>query len=382
MSIHTDKKKRRRVKKFRLDEISLVDKPAHAPARIAIMKREADTPDVIQKNRMALTTLTAGHAHSIILVQAHSESMAELRAGQTSFVDGHSHDWIMDDAGNIIIGDNDGHSHGLSALVKAADDVTNETLTEGILAADDQSTNQASVTKTAVGGTESITMTPEDKAAFEKAADDKLALETSRADLAEEIIKLSPSQRGHYDALDSDDGRSTFLKAEDKDAIVKNATDSDPVVFTDEDSGIVLRKSADPVTLALAKQNKQHREELAQERSLRKAEDLVKRSGDLLKNCTGTPSAKAALLGAIETIGDAELRKSVLEIVTAKDAGLQKAFETLGTSDDGNGNGADANAKLEALAKSYHKDHPNLTEAQAYTEALFTPEGQQLHSQL
>ena len=71
MSSHDEKKKLRRVVKFRLDEVSLVDRPAHAPARIAIMKRAVDTPTVepIQK-KMAMTSLTAGHAHAVIMVTA------------------------------------------------------------------------------------------------------------------------------------------------------------------------------------------------------------------------------------------------------------------------------------------------------------------------
>ena len=59
MSTH---KKKRRISKFRLDETSPVDKPAHTPARIVIMKRAVDT-DTVQK-RMALTTGTDGHAQA------------------------------------------------------------------------------------------------------------------------------------------------------------------------------------------------------------------------------------------------------------------------------------------------------------------------------
>ena len=104
MARHDGKTTRRRIKKLRIDETSVVDKAAHRPARIAIMKRAADTDAVeLQKNRMAMTGQTDGHSHTIVLVSAHAEHLGELKAGTTSFADGHVHDWIMTEAGNIMI---------------------------------------------------------------------------------------------------------------------------------------------------------------------------------------------------------------------------------------------------------------------------------------
>ena len=188
MSSHDEKKKLRRVKKFRLDEVSLVDKPAHTPARIAIMKRAVDTPPVepIQK-KLALTSLTAGHAHAVVMVHASADGLAELRAGQTSFVDGHSHDWVMDDAGNIIFADAEGHSHGLSVLITKADDgIDDDILAESLLASLAPAPEQASESA-ATGGTEIKKMTPEEKAAFEQAAQDKQNELTKRA--AEGVVR-------------------------------------------------------------------------------------------------------------------------------------------------------------------------------------------------
>lgn len=383
MSSHTTPKKRRRVKKFRLDETSLVDTPAHRPARIAIMKRAADIVDVkpIQKNRLAMSTYTAGHSHSLVLISAHSEGMAELKAGQTSFAEGHVHDWIMDDAGNILISDAEGHSHGLSALVKA-DDITNEKLAEGILASLASDDPQASDSADSLGDSGDIPMSKNEPKTPEtpEVTPEELAKVEQRAERAEQIVKLSPEQRAHYDGLKTD-GQTEFLKSEDKDAIVQNATEADPVEYT-SDNGDTFRKSDDSRLVKMARERDVERRELAEERALRKSEDLLKRGSELLKSCNGTPEAKAALLGAIEGIKDEAMRKSALEIVQAKDAGLQKAFDTLGTSDDGSGEGTDAETLIKGIAKGLIDADSTLSPERAFVAALDTPEGRKLHSQL
>jgi len=365
---------RRKLKKLRIDEISLVDTPAHGPATVAIMKRAADTVAVepVQK-KMALTSLTAGHAHSIIMVQGSSEGLAELRAGQTSYADGHMHDWIMDDAGNIILADAEGHSHGIAALVMKYD----ETLDEGELAALAQTDIPASSTKAADRGAETTNMTPEEKAAFEKAAADQLNIEKARADRAELIVKLSPSQRAHFDALPAE-GQDEFLKSEDKDAIVKNAESSDPVVHVDLD-GNEYRKSADPVVLRLVKSNDDLRKQaLAAEQTAKRA-GFEKRAGEELGHLTGELAAKADLLTAVDSL-PTEKRAPVLAILKSKDAGLAKAFEAVGTSDEGS-DAPSIDAQLDTLAKSIGEKNPELTPEQAYVKALTSPEGQALHAQ-
>ena len=374
------KPKRRRIDKFRLDETSVVDQPAQIPARIAIMKRKVDTPDVeIQKNRLAMTTLTAGHSHSIILMSAHSEGLAELKAGQTSFADGHTHDWIMDESGNFAISEADGHSHGINALLKAADDVTNETLTEDMLASLGQDPTPASTTKAAESGAETTIMSPEEQAAFEKEAKDQLNIEKARGDRAEQIVKLSPDQRSHYDALPEGE-QDEFLASDSKDSIVKNATDADPVVHTDLD-GNEFRKSTDATVLRLVKSNDELRKTAAKSEALSKRASFEKQASDELGHLTGDDSAKADLVEAVDSL-PLEKREAVLAILKSKDAGMQKAFETVGTSDSGGSEGFDAEAKINDIAKNLRTAQPNLSPEQAYVAALDTPEGRELHTQL
>ncbi len=355
--------KRRRVTKFRLDEISLVDKPAQGPARIAIMKRAVDTPTM--QKRAALTTSVAGHAHSLIT----SDSTSDLVAGQTSSEVsegaefGHSHSWIMAETGGIIVGEADGHTHELAQISKTVSD---------------ESVPTGSEEDNPVGNTRKDIMTKQDP----KTADDAVTQEqhdelTKRSERLEKIVKLSPVQRSHFDSLEGDE-QDNFLANEDKDAILKNLVDADPVVHTDLD-GNEIRKSEGPTVLRLAKQNDELRKNAAKSEAIAKCAEFVKRAGEELKHLTGETDAKANLLKAVATLPEDE-QEPVMAILKSKDAGMARAFETLGTSDSGEG--ADVNTKLDVLAKAYGEKHPDLTPEQAYTAALVTPEGRELHAQL
>lgn len=374
----SDKKKYRRVKKFRLDEVSLVDRPAHGPARIAIMKRAGDTPTVepIQK-KLAMTSLTAGHAHIVVMVQAHADSLAELRSGQTSFVDNHSHDWVMDDAGNIIFADAEGHSHGLSILITKADDsVSDDILAESLLAslvpAPEQASNAA-----ATGGAEIKKMTPEEKAAAEQVAQDQLNELTKSNARLEQIVKLSPDQREHFEKLEGDK-QDNFLADENKDNVLKNLADADPIVYTATD-GTEIRKSAGDHVLRLTKDNDELRKTSKKNDELAKRAGFEKLAAEELEHLTGDASAKADLLEGVDAL-PIEKREAVMAILKSKDAGMERAFTRV--SESGDGEGADVEAKLTALAKAHRESHKDLSPEQAYVAVLETPEGQELHAQL
>lgn len=382
MTRYDGKTTRRRLKKLRLSEISLVDTPAHGPATVAIMKRADDSAAVeLQKNRLAMTTLHNGHSHTIVLVSAHAEGMAELKAGQTSFADGHIHDWIMDDAGNILISDADAHSHGLSALVKAADSVSNEDLVESV-ASLDLNEHEADHNPAASAGDsneDTNVTTKNEKTADNAVTPEELQKAEQRAERFEQIVKLSPEQRAHFDALPSEK-QDEFLASENKDEIVKGAADENAVVYTSRD-GDEFRKSDDPRMVKAAQRADAAEERVEKAEQKAKRNELLKRASDELTHLNGEDEAKADLLGAIESL-PTEKQAAVLEIVKSKDAGLAKAFETVGTSDDGNGSGTDVGAKLDSLAKSHREKNPHLSPEQAYVAVLRTPEGAELHAQL
>lgn len=101
------------MRSFSLGEISAVDRPAQAHATVAIMKRD-NTELAKLEVSMALTTMTAGHSHLITM----GGGDYRRRAGSTDFTDGHSHPWLMDEAGNITVGHALGHNHGIEVVSK------------------------------------------------------------------------------------------------------------------------------------------------------------------------------------------------------------------------------------------------------------------------
>ena len=357
MSRYDGKTTRRRFKKLRIDEISVVDNPAHGPATIAIMKRaEAEE---LEKTRMAVTTLTAGHAHSIILLQADSERLAELKAGETSFSEGHSHKWVMDDAGNVIIADAEGHNHTLAIVVKDSE------LTPAEASAEGDSTDN------------NMTEKNENAAAEAEAVQKQLDELTQKNERLASVVSLSPEQRTHFDTLKGE-AADEFLKVEDKDALVKNEQSEDPVVYTNLD-GREFKKSADPVVLDLVKSNDELRKAAIANDLVAKRADLVKRANVELEHLTGEEVAKADLLGAVDGLS-VEKREAVMAILKSKDAGMAKAMEVIGTASTGNG--ASAHQQIEAIAKRLCDADSNLSKAKAYVAALDTPEGKALQSQL
>ncbi len=70
------------------------------------------------QKRIALTSPVNGHSHTL---STNLGDSGEAKRGSTSYVDGHSHDWIMDEAGNLELGHAMGHSHGIGAIVMKRD---------------------------------------------------------------------------------------------------------------------------------------------------------------------------------------------------------------------------------------------------------------------
>jgi hypothetical protein len=361
------KDKLRVMKDMDLREISLVDRPMQEPARVAILKRE-DSDDV--QKRIAVTSMTAGHAHSVLTANYQG---GENRIGQTSYVEGHVHDWIMDEAGNIFIADAAGHSHGIAVLTKNQ---------PGAPAAGEE-TNPAGTTKAAPSGAENTSMTPEQMAALQKAAEDgkaQIAELTAAVARAQATLALDPEQRAHFDTLKAaEQDQFLALTAEQRAGVVKNLRDANPVVFKSVD-GTEYRKSDDARLIKMARENDARAVELAREQSIRKQADLEKRAGEEFKTLGGDVVVKAALLGAVEGIADAGVRGKVLEALKAHDAGLGAAFTRVGTSTPAANVNKRAGERLDELAASYASTN-KCDLGKAYEAVIRTDEGRALYQE-
>lgn len=379
MSIPTRK---RILDEIDLDEISIVDSPMVEPARVAILKRRGDNGPLMSNfaKRVALTSMAAGHAHSVL---TSDHVGGEARIGTTSYVDGHAHDWITDEGGNIVIAEAAGHAHGIAVLMQKGAEELFKNLPEGSPLASllDQGVTPASATAADTDGTKGLNMTPEEKAAIEKkAAEEKKAeLLLKRAERAEQVVSFSPEQRNHFDALGAD-AQAEFLgkSADERSAIVKNAQDSDPIVYTATD-GRTFRKSADSNLLAEVQRGDRQEKVIADGVKLQKRAAIEKRAGEELKHLSGEGSAKADLLEAVETL-PAEKQAPVLAILKAQDAGMATAMTRIGATGDNASDEADPADQLETLAKKIAKDE-KIPYGDAFLKATDTPEGRELYRQ-
>ena len=347
---------------FTLNEISMVDSPAQEGARFLIMKRRGanDTQKKEGKDdlnkRAALTTEVADHTHTLYLGYKMEDGHDyEYEAGETSWQNRHDHPWIRDAEGNIVIGVADGHTHEVAVMSKQ--------------------------NKTPDNGDQTVIKDNNlNKPRGEDATVDKI--EKLRVQKLEDVISLDSPRRGYYDTLTEPSDQDYFLglASDDQERLIKAAGDPNPVVYTSVE-GIMYHKLDDPRLIVLAKKADADKKYYAE---IEKRSKLV----DLKKRATGYPFLPAnedivvAMLGAFDEIEDEELRKGAHECLKARNAALEKVFDTYGHTGIEGGDVIDMENPedtLDQLAREYaHKN--NVLFSKAYDAVLNTDEGQQLYA--
>ncbi len=128
MSVHPKRRRKKRLKKYFIDEIATVDFGSQETAKATLMKRrgEVEAPtgrrltlstdeitilkDDEGRTAILLTSEVDGHTHAVYL-------WGGALGGETSFgIDpdsdsSHDHPWVFDGSGGITVGANDGHTH-------------------------------------------------------------------------------------------------------------------------------------------------------------------------------------------------------------------------------------------------------------------------------
>ena len=363
---------KRIMRKLRIDEISGVDVPAQEGARALIIKRDARPGEPVDKSGLVnlVTGSANGHAHGIT-VRRYREGELNIwveHAQAEADDSGHSHSLMMTPEGAYAVVENAGHTHTLDSAALAA----------------------------AIVGTvnKEAEMTPEEKARLEK-----LEKQLARGS---KIIALAADLRTHFDGLADEALQDAFLakSADEQKAEVKKVADEaaaaeaarnaeDPVVHKTK-TGIEIRKSDGATMLAMAKeQDKKDAENAELRKTVKDLTDQTgkasyeKRAREELPDVPGSVEARAAMLKAIDGIEDEAHRKAALAALKSKGDGISKLFKSIGTADPGADDatgGDDPSDKLEALAKAYQKDHPELSYEQAEARVLETPEGSELYT--
>lgn len=410
MSDDPKRRKRRRMLKLRIDEISAVDAGAQAEIGEVLMKRRDDKgggrhrrlrrrsdesreafmarfmadkgmqeqfPDKAERKRAAedamakraaLTTAFDGHTHLIAL--DFGSGMAT--SGTTDFYSapdgsGHAHPWVMGEDGTITIGTADGHEHAVATVSKASDEGAADPSHTADSAGDDTAADEGSMT------------TKNEDQAADKAADDTLRKErdeaVAKAARFEAIAALPAEQRAHFDKLDAE-AQTEFLAADEKAraAALAKAADANPVIYTDAD-GQEYRKSDDARLVTLAKRADADRAAAAKAAALQQDASFAKRADEDLGHLPGESAVRKQLVKAV-TLGvdDETQREAIFTMLKAHDRGIAALTERHGTREPAP---TEADGRLEQLAKQYARDH-KVTFEKAYSEVISTPEGQQL----
>lgn len=360
--------RRRIMHKLSIDEISGVDRPAQEGAVSVIMKRNdaASKDPVSVEKRMVLTTSVQGHQHTL-------DDQDVMQSGSTGWVytgpgyeRGHSHPWVRNSAGKIIIGEVDGHTHDILEVSKAADpaeDTTNMTEQEA------------------------------------QALKDRLAKAEADAALQKALAALSDVEKAHYAGLD-DAGKAAFIaksaddrKAEvDAAAVAKKAGET--VVYKSRD-GMEFTSKHDPILVALAKKNDKLEAEIEKARTDAEQATFEKRANDELAHLPGDVKVRAALLKAVEGIKDEEVRKGALAAIKSKAPDVKAATKTVGTTAAKKAGEVEVEAEpgspdalvaikrhaedqLDELAKKHAEEH-KVPFVKAYQAVLATDEGKELY---
>lgn len=345
--------KRYRLNALKLDEISLVDKPAQEGARMVLFKRDngtdRDDAPVECSKRGMLTSATDGHSHLL-------DDEAPGGAGHTSWEgepNGHAHPFAIDAEGNVTIGESNGHTHDVAA-----------------------------VSKQHPSGDQPPLSTREENTMSQKTEKNEAArieeLEAENKTL-KALSEMTDAEKVHYRKLD-DASKAKFIakSADERKAVIKAADDEDPIVHTCSD-GTVFRKSDDPRLVAMAKRADEAETRAAKRDAELRAERLQKRAAEELGKLPQKDGGAAYVLKAIEDGDGTDAEKAAaMEMLKAANEAAAGNYNPVGTSNGGDDD-SDPLAKLDRMANK-RAEEKGITFAKAYEQVLLTEEGRALYT--
>lgn len=387
---------KRIMRKLRIDEISWVDRPAQQPALATILKRNENAPEEVEttsKNDTVdiLTSATDGHQHGIRV--SVDECGVYTYVAFATGTDGVAHDHVIviADDGTVTLSENHGHTHEIDqeAFRRL---IMRQTLhkDEGEAEGKDGEANTdlaAEKVEQVDGGSATVTV---DEGNTDVTKEEIAALE-ARANRAESVAALKADVREYFDALSVEDQDAFLAKsADDQGADIAKAAEATAVVYTDRQGREYTK--ADPARLVeLAKENDANAE-AAEKSAADAAEAELTKRAESLDFLPGDVDARKALLKSIDAIEDEGQRDAALSALKSKNVAAKSATETLGSAAGGEvtksteiGEGetvakADAEAKLDEMAKAYQAENAGTSYAKAYDEVLKTQNGAALYA--
>lgn len=150
--------------------------------------------------------------------------------------------------------------------------------------------------------------------------------------------EMSDAEREYMDELDDEDEKKKFrgMSSAERQKVMtkKRASDEELVV---EGQTILKSKVGDAqfaIFKAQADRLKKAEDDIAKERTARENAVLAKRATEELPHFGGEDSAKAAVLKAVDSIEDEDVRKSLTEMLKAGNAAIGAGFTKFGHKGD------------------------------------------------
>jgi hypothetical protein len=393
-------KKKQKMKKFRIDELSSVDRPAQPDAKAVIMKRKGKGKDYVEKEGdeteedlaksgsvEMVTTVEDDHAH-VLRFWPEDGDVSVSYAGSDGENE-HSHGAVTDAMGNVQIVMNAGHTH----------EVARETMVNAVMAmVTKQELDEDTLGKIQKAFPE-LTATPTQE---DIQMDEELKKSVERL---EAIVALPADHRAHFDAIEKAEDQDAFLakSAEERAEIVKpvekaeepkvEKSENPDAIYTAAD-GTVFTKSDDPRLVAAIIEKDSKDAEIAALKAEKADSELEKRAEVELANLPGTVKQRAELLKSVESIENQEHREAALKALKAGNSANEDVTKSLGTSESAKvektaaPQGAqlqksDSEVELDDLAKKEAVKlglDPVKDFAKAYQIVLATPEGKDLYN--
>lgn len=329
-------KKKQKMKKFRIDELSSVDRPAQQAAQALIMKRRGEEGDKVEKIGWitVVTSADSGHGHVLELYAGEDRNgHTDVAVGVGDDAEEHRHAWYIDDDGQIDIVMNAGHLHAVerdvvvNAVVAM---VQKQDLDEELLGKIQKNFPEIGIAATPTQ--EDIQMDEELKKANER-------LTT--------VVALSASHRAHFDTIEKAEDQDVFLaksaderellvapveKTEPKEEVVIEKNEDPNVVYTAAD-GTVFTKSDDPRLVAAIVGKDAGDAKIAALQLEKSDGEFEKRAEKELANLPGTVAQRAELLKSVEGIENPEHREAALKALKAGNSASEDVTKSLGTSE-------------------------------------------------
>jgi hypothetical protein len=345
--------------KFRIDELSGVDRPAQTGARAVIMKRDfsdkerqamADRGEALPDGSFPIANVSdlenAIHAIGRAKDPAKAKAHIIARAKSLGATDKLPQDWSVSKSQSDSTGD-----PNMSVIAKALG--LPETATEADIT--------AAITKA--------------KADAGKSADleKSVALLKAKADLTD-------AEKAHMKTMsdgDADDF-ATKSKADRAKAMEKAAAGDE--TFTASTGAVISKKAVGDGAYALLKSQdealKKMQGDLAIEKAERENAAFAKRAADELGHLSGPIEKKAALLKGIAGLPEAE-RVYATELLKGADAMAKAGFAKMGHR-DASDQDADPSSRLDKMAKA-RMETAKEDYATAYDAVCKTEEGRTLY---